>query len=264
MVLCHDCCNTPKGKDFEEVAGIFRVVFNAIFRGGGEEYVMPEVPPEPEQLPSSCDWTQTNSNAYLLSDGNQYFDTKVPINSKNNISVTMQVANGANARIFGTLNATCKYDMTLNQNSKLGVSMSTNGSTTYPLVDAQPNGKNTYSTQTASTATTYTNKYIYVNGTKLSNISKKVTNCTGTNTMLVLNNDYITGVNPALSDGIKLYNIKLYNSSGTMIHNYQPVAAGTDICGYTVPTNAMWDTVSKQVYLPAGTGQMGYGVDPAE
>ena len=86
--------------------------------------------------------------------------------------------------------------------------------------------------------------------------------------MYVLNNDYVT-INQANSGNIKLYSIKVYNTSGTLIHNYQPVAAGTHLtnCGtnggdYIVPTNCMWDTETKQILLPGGTGEMGYGVDP--
>lgn len=45
-------------------------------------------------------------------------------------------------------------------------------------------------------------------------------------------------------------------------YDFQPVAKGTNICGVTPPTNAMWDFVTKKLYYPAGTGEMGYGVDP--
>lgn len=38
-------------------------------------------------------------------------------------------------------------------------------------------------------------------------------------------------------------------------------AADANICGVTPPTNAMWDFVTKKLYYPAGTGEMGYGVD---
>ena len=85
--------------------------------------------------------------------------------------------------------------------------------------------------------------------------------CTGSETMMVLNNDYVT-ITQGQNGGIKLYNIKVWNTSGTLLHEYQPVAQGTNICGYTALTNAMWDTVTKKLYYPAGTGQMGYGVDP--
>lgn len=31
---------------------------------------------------------------------------------------------------------------------------------------------------------------------------------------------------------------------------------------YVVPTNALWDNVTKQILLPGGTNPLGYGVDP--
>ncbi len=236
--------------------------------GGGEEYVMPETPPEPVEFSDDCEYTQTNENAYLYTeDGNQWFDTGVLLDSTNDISVTMQVANGKHARVFGALNNTaCEYDMTLNQSGYIGVLMGKNATgSTYAVSD--PTGKNTYSTKTASTGTNYVNKHIYVNDTKVSTYSKKITNCTSdTITMLVLNNDWITGANPALSGGIKLYNIKMYSNGDytNPIHDFQPVKAGTNICGTLAATNAMWDAVTKKLYYPAGTTPMGYGEDPAE
>ena len=199
--------------------------------GGGGEYVMPETPPVPAQLPTSCTWTQSNSNAYLLSDGNQYFNLGNGWTTRNNIEVTLQIANGKSTRIFGTVNSSCRYDMTINNSGNLGVRFGSTGQT-YTISSAQQTAKNT------------------------------------TSNMYVLNNDYVT-INQANSGNIKLYSIKVYNTSGTLIHNYQPVAAGTHLtnCGtnggdYIVPTNCMWDTETKQILLPGGTGEMGYGVDP--
>lgn len=233
--------------------------------GGGEEYVMPETPPEPVELPSSCTWTQTNENAYLLSDGNQWFDTTVPVDTSVNIDLTVQVVNGVHARIFGTKDSSCYFDFTLNKNRggsfRIGT---TNSAGSFSFSEAQSKAKIRYYTEQVST-----NKKVWAKATNMSKFLYRTNNPTCTDaskTIHVFDNDLINSANidQTLSGGIKLYNIKLYNSSGGLIHNYQPVPAGTDICGYTVPTNAMWDTVSKQVYLPAGTGQMGYGVDPAE
>ena len=226
--------------------------------GGGEEYVMPEVPPEPEQLPSSCTWTQTNSNAYLLSDGNQYFDTKVPVDTTMKLETTVQIINGTSTRLMGAVSSSCHYDISIRNDGRMLIRMgSSNSGTPVNLDESVRKAKNTWSIYYSGNR-----RYIYLNGSQLQTTVPY--NCSGTSTIKILTNDYLgsTVIDPTLSGGIKLYNIKLYNSSGGLIHNYQPVVAGTNICGYTVPTNAMWDTVSKQVYLPAGTGQMGYGIDP--
>lgn len=236
--------------------------------GSGGEYVMPEVPPEPEQLPADCTWTQTNENAYLYTeDGNQWFDTGVLLDSTNDISVTMQVANGKHARVFGALNNTaCEYDMTLNQNGKIALLLGRSATGSTHNV-SNPTGKNTYSTKTTKTTNSYTNKTVYVNGASVGTKSY-IYKCTSPDTtMLVLKNDYVTGANPALSGGIKLYNIKIYSNGNytNPIHDFQPVAAGTPICqGVRAATNAMWDVVTKKLYYPAGTTPMGYGEDPAE
>lgn len=234
-------------------------VCNGTCGGGG--YVMPETPPEPIVLPETCEWKQTNDKAYLLSDGNQYFDTKVPVNSRNNIEVTAQVINGAYARLFGNKGTSCQFDMTLNNNGNVVVFMGTGYATSpYPLSNSR--AKIVYKTETASTSKTYVTKYFYADDDKLSNSSKKVNDCTDADhTMLVLDND-LSSIDQTQSGGIKLYRIKVLDPSKKLIHDFQPVAKGTDICGVTPPTNAMWDFVTKKLYYPAGTGQMGYGVDP--
>lgn len=231
--------------------------------GGGGDYVMPETPPVPAQLPTSCTWTQSNTNAYLLSDGNQYFNLGNGWTTRNNIEVTLQIANGKSTRIFGTVNSSCRYDMTINNSGNLGVRFGSTGQT-YTISSAQQTAKNTFKTENADGIY----KRYYINNQELtSGKGKMVSTCTTSN-MYVLKNDYVT-INQANSGNIKLYSIKVYNTSGTLVHNYQPVAAGTHLtsCGtngsdYIVPTNCMWDTETKQILLPGGTGQMGYGVDP--
>ena len=231
--------------------------------GGGGEYVMPETPPVPAQLPTSCTWTQSNSNAYLLSDGNQYFNLGNGWTTRNNIEVTLQIANGKSTRIFGTVNSSCRYDMTINNSGNLGVRFGSTGQT-YTISSAQQTAKNTFKTENGEK----TYKRYYINNQELTSGSGKMVSTCTTSNMYVLNNDYVT-INQANSGNIKLYSIKVYNTSGTLIHNYQPVAAGTHLtnCGtnggdYIVPTNCMWDTETKQILLPGGTGEMGYGVDP--
>lgn len=224
----------------------------------GQSDEVPEIPPDPIVMEQNCTWTQTNSNAYLLSDGNQYFDTGVSVNSRNNIQVIAQVVNGKAARIFGTVGSTgCYFDMTLNNAGGLAVRMGNSGKS-YTLTSAEQTGKNTYKTE--STGTNNNKKKYYVNNRDLTNGGKQVNACSSNSTMWVLNNDYVT-INQSLSGEIKLYGIKVWNSAGTLVHEYQPVAKGTNICGYTTPQNGMWDTVSKQFYLAGGSGVMGYGVD---
>ena len=229
---------------------------------GGGEYVMPETPFEPVVIDDNCEWEQTNENAYLLSDGNQWFDTGVTVDTSVNIFVTAKVINGHSARIFGTTGGTCYYDMTINASRTAFFKIGTqNSSASISLTQAQSTQKIQWYTQSNGA----TNKWIYriFEDGKSSRTSKTLGSaCTSTETIKVFNNNLVSSVNQTDSGGMKLYSILLKNSSGTTIHNYQPVAAGTNICGYTVPTNAMYDFVDKRVYLPAGTGQMGYGVDP--
>lgn len=226
----------------------------------GGEWVMQETPDDPIVIPN-CTWEQTNDKAYLLSDGNQYFDTMVPVNSRNNIEVTAQVVNGAYARLFGNKGTSCQFDMTLNSNGDLVLFMGTGYATVpYPISDSS--AKIVYKTETASTKTTYVTKYFYADNDKLNDSSKKVNDCTDADhTMLVLDND-LSSIDQTNSGGIKLYRIRMLDSSKKLIHDFQPVAKGTPICGVTPPTNAMWDFVTKKLYYPAGTGEMGYGEDP--
>ena len=223
-------------------------------------YVMPETPPEPVELPETCEWTQTNENAYLLSDGRQYFDTKVPVDSSVNIDVTAQVVSGTNARIFGVVDSTCYYDLVLDKQRRAHMRFGTSSSAvTKNLTEAQSKQKIRYYTETDGDY-----KNFRLSGSGVSGyLRKKNAACTSQSTLKVLTNKLFadTLVDPTQSGGIKLYYIKLYDSSGNLIHDFQPVAKGTNICGVTPPTNAMWDFVTKKLYYPAGTGEMGYGVD---
>ena len=116
-------------------------------------------------------------------------------------------------------------------------------------------------TDTNKSYNSYVSKIFYANDTRLNRITKNVYDCTDANhTMLVLDND-LTTIDQTNSGGIKLYRIRMWDESDNLIHDYQPVAAGTNICGTIAATNAMWDFVDKKLYYPAGTGSMGYGVD---
>lgn len=229
--------------------------------GGGGEWVIPETPEDPIVIPN-CNWNQTNDKAYLLSDGNQYFDTGVPINSRDNIEVTLQIINGKSVKILGTVGSSCKYDITLNASGglrfRIGDSTGGGSGTLDPTVAIQ---KNIIKTENQKIQGNYVYKYYKLNGTSLNSGDRRKICEDNNSTMLVLKNDYTT-TNNTQSGGIKLYRIRQWDSSGTLIHDFQPVAAGTNICGTVAATNAMWDTVTKKLYYPAGTGQMGYGVDP--
>ena len=105
----------------EMLSGTLHVLYNGVVYSvcdgecGGDipEYVMPTTPPKPVSLSSSCAWTQSNANAYISTDGNQYFDTDIPVSNDKEISITAQIANGASARLYGTIGSTCWYDMTV-------------------------------------------------------------------------------------------------------------------------------------------------------
>ena len=238
-------------------------ICNGACGGGssGGEYVMPETPPEPVVINKSCEWKQTNPNAYLLSDGNQWFDTGVPVNTSFDIFVTAKIVNGRSARIFGRIGGTCYYDMTIDANRVAYFKIGTrNSSATIQLTQAQSTQKIQWWTSTKSSTVKLVNR-IFENGSTNSTNKDLENACTSTETIKVFNNKLLSSVDPTDSGGMKLYSILLKDAEGTPIHNYQPVKAGTNICGYIVPTNAMYDFVDKRVYLPAGTGQMGYGVD---
>lgn len=238
-------------------------ICNGACGGGGGEWVMPEEPDDPIVLPSSCTWTQTNENAYLLSDGNQYFDTGVPIDTSVNLDVQVKVVNGISARIFGTNSSTCWFDMTLDHKHRAQFRFGSNNnaaSTTF----SEANSKKLLRFVTSNSTSTKKRIDYYLDGVKQSYFTRTYASCTSADTLKVFKNNLISDglVDQTDSGGMKLYYIKIYNSSGTLIHDFQPVAQGTNICGYTALTNAMWDTVTKKLYYPAGTGQMGYGVDP--
>lgn len=237
---------------------------------GSGEYIMPETPPEPVVITDpECTGPTLNPNAYLLSNGNQWFDTGVGVDSSVNIELTVQVNNGKHARIFGTKNSTCHFDFTLNKNSAIVFRMGSNTSAASTTLQNPHNKKKiTYWTQQGRIDGTQPNyKYVYATATGMTRREirqEHPTSCSDSSkTILVFDNDLINAANldPTQSGGMKLYYIKMYNSSGTLIHDFEPVPSGTNVCGHTARTNCMWDTVDKKLYYPAGTGAMGYGVD---
>ena len=230
---------------------------------GGGTWVMPEEPGEPIVINDpNCNWTQSNSNAYLLSDGNQYFDTGVTADTSVNIDVQVKIINGISARIFGTNSSSCWFDMTLDHKHRAQFrfgSANNAASTTF----SEANSKKLLRFVTSDSSSSKKRIDYYLDGVRQSYFTRTYSACTSADTLKVFKNNLISDglVDQTDSGGMKLYYIKMYNSSGTLIHNFQPVAQGTTICGYTALTNAMWDSVTKKLYYPAGTGQMGYGVD---
>ena len=225
------------------------------------QYVMPATPPPPEQLSTSCTWTQTNANAYLISDGNQYFDTGFGPDNSNEVEITAKIVNGENARLYGTSGSTCFYDVTVDSYGDIYFRIGTSTYGTYFRGSKlSMSDKHTWIIKNHNSGPT--KKFIYQdvvsNSGKLGQMNSYTCSVT-TNTVKILKNDWKT----ISSNGgeIRLYSIKVWDKNGNLLHEYQPVAQGTNICGYTVPTNCLWDAAKQQVLLPGGTGQTGYGAD---
>ena len=231
---------------------------------GGGEWVMPEEPGEPIVINDpNCNWTQPNTKAYLLSDGNQYFDTGVTADTSVNIDVQVKIVNGMSARIFGTNSSSCWFDMTLDHKHRAQFRFGSNNNAASTTFN-EANSKKLLRFVTSDSTSTKKRVDYYLDGVRQSYFTRTYAACTSADTLKVFKNNLIADglVDQTDSGGMKLYYIKIYNSSGTLIHNFQPVAQGTNVCGYTALTNAMWDSVTKKLYYPAGTGQIEYGVDP--
>ena len=231
--------------------------------GTTPEDEVPEIPPEPVVIEDeNCEWSQTNSNAYLLSDGNQYFDTGVGVDSEHNVELTADIINGVSAPLMGTVNSDCFYDVTINNSGIIYFRIGTvTSSASLKSEYNNPVGKHTYLVQNQNGSK---NKTIYVDEVRAGNKTLRTdTMCEADDTIHIFKNSHIPSVNSNLanSGGMKVYSIKLWNSSGTLLHEYQPVAKGTNICGYIAPQNGMWDKVTKKFYLAGGSGVMRYGVD---
>lgn len=227
--------------------------------GGGQEYIMPTTPPDPVQLDSSCTWTQNNLNAYLESDGNQYFDTRATVANDQEVEITAKIVNGTSAQLYGTSGAKCFYDVTVDDYGEIFFRI---GTSTYGAFWNPGSMSNKHVWTIKNYNPSAKKKYIYLdtvdsNG-RLGQMNSYT--CSADDTILIFKNDWKT-VNLNNNGGIRLYSIKVWNKDGTLIHQYQPVQSGTSFCNYTAPTNALWDTVTKRVLLPGGTGQTSFGTD---
>ena len=226
--------------------------------GTTPEDEVPEIPPEPVVIEDeNCEWSQTNSNAYLLSDGNQYFDTKVGVNSLVNIDVTAEIVNGVSAPLVGTVGTGCWYEIYIDD---AGVMQYRIGTSQYgkSIDDVTMTGKHEWRTVNSNGAGT--KKDLYQDETKVSYINSYRCN-SDSNTILVFKTGIAPNLNVAQNGGMKLYKIKVTDTKSKLLHEYQPVAKGTNICGYITPQNGMWDKVTKKFYLAGGSGVMRYGVD---
>ena len=90
--------------------------------------------------------------------------------------------------------------------------------------------------------------------------------CSANNPIYLLNNDW--SAVSSTNVGVKLYSFKIWDVNGTLLHDYYPVKSGTVLpnCAsgggnYVAPTNCLYDSVAKQILLPGGTGQVGFGSD---
>lgn len=230
---------------------------------GGGEWVMPEEPGEPIVITDpECTGPTLTPNAYLLSDGNQWFDTGVAVNPSYNLDVQVKIVNGKSARIFGTNSSSCWFDMTLDHKRRAQFRFgSTNAAASTNFDEA--NSKKLLRFETENQTSTKKGIKYYINGAYKSTITRTFGSCSTSDTIKIFKNNLISNssLDQTDSGGMKLYYIKLYDTSGNLIHDFEPVPAGTNVCGHMAQANCMWDTVDKKLYYPAGTGQMGYGVD---
>lgn len=230
---------------------------------GGGTWVMPEEPGEPIVITDpECTGPTLTPNAYLLSDGNQWFDTGVTADTSVNIDVQVKIVNGMSARIFGTNSSSCWFDMTLDHKHRAQFrfgSANNAASTTF----SEANSKKLLRFVTSDSSSNKKRIDYYLDGVRQSYFMRTYAACTSADTLKVFKNNLISDglVDQTDSGGMKLYYIKLYDTSGRLVHDFEPVPAGTNVCGHMAQTNCMWDTVDKKLYYPAGTGQMGYGVD---
>ena len=230
---------------------------------GGGTWVMPEEPGDPIVITDpECTGPTLTPNAYLLSDGNQWFDTGVAVNPSYNLDVQVKIVNGKSARIFGTNSSSCWFDLTLDHKRRAQFRFgSTNSASATNFNEA--NSKKLLRFVTENQNSTKKGIKYYIDGVYKSTITRTFGSCSTSDTIKIFKNNLISNssLDQTDSGGMKLYYIKLYDTSGTLVHDFEPVPAGTNVCGHMAQTNCMWDTVDKKLYYPAGTGQMGYGVD---
>ena len=230
-------------------------ICNGTCGGDIPEYVMPATPPAPFQVSESCTWAPSDTNAYIATNGRQYFDSGVTVSNDKEISITAQITNGASARLYGTIGSACWYDLTVDAYGELYFRIGTSKyGASFDGSDME--SKHTWIARNHDSGSTKKTVYQDTESKKLGQMSSY--NCsTNNNNIFILNNDWktISGSNI----GIKLYSFKIWDAHDALLRDVYPVKRGTNICGYIVPVDCLYDVVKKQVLLPGGSDSTSYG-----
>ena len=102
---------------------------------------------------------------------------------------------------------------------------------------------------TVKFSTLYSNAYLTVNGTTL--ISGKSGQTVSTNNVYLLTHSAILAEGRG-STSARVYYVKIWNSSGTLVRNFVP-------CINPSGTVGMWDYVNSKFYSNSGSGTFSYG-----
>jgi len=223
---------------------------------GGDipEYVMPATPPAPVSVSESCTWTPSDTNAYIATNGGQYFDTGTTVSNDKEISITAQITNGASARLYGTIGSSCWYDLTVDAYGEMQFRIGTSKYGT-SVDGSNMESKNTWITRNHNSGPTKKSIYQNTENKKLAQMNSY--KCSNNNKIFLLNNDWSSVSNT--NTGVKLYSFKIWNVNDTLLRDVYPVKRGTNICGYIVPIDCLYDVVNKQVLLPGGADSSSYG-----
>lgn len=237
--------------------GTTYTICNGACGGDIPEYVMQATPPAPVPVSESCTWTPSDTNAYIATNGGQYFDTGTTVSNDKETSITAQIANGASARLYGTIGSSCHYDLTVDAYGDLQFRIG-GTNTGKPTDGSDMESKHTWITRNHNSGPTKKTIYQDSENNKIGQVNSY--KCSTNNQIYLLNNDWktISG-----SIGIKLYSFKIWDVNDTLLRDVYPVKRGTNICGYIVPIDCLYDVVNKQVLLPGGSDSTlyGYGSD---
>lgn len=234
--------------------GITYSICNGPCGGDIPEYVMPATPPAPVSVSESCTWVPSDTNAYIATNGAQYFDTGTPVSNDKEISITAQITNGASVRLYGTIGSSCRYDLTVDVYGELQFRIGTSNYGT-SVDGSNMESKNTWITRNHNSGPKKKNIYQNTENKKLTQMSSY--ECSTNNNIFILNNDWASVSNT--NTGVKLYSFKIWNVNDTLLRDVYPVKRGTNICGYIVPIDCLYDVVNKQVLLPGGSDSSSYG-----
>lgn len=240
--------------------GIVYSICNGACGGDIPKYVMQATPPAPVSVSESCTWKPSDTNAYIATNGGQYFDTGILVSYDKQISITAQITNGASARLYGTIGSSCRYDLTVDAYGELQFRIGTSKYGT-SVDGSDMESKNTWITKNHNSGPTKKNIFQNTESKKLKQMSSY--KCSTNNKIFILNNDWSSVSNTNV--GVKLYSFKIWDgdANNTLLLDVYPVKRGTNICGYIVPVDCLYDVVKKQVLLPGGSDSTlyGYGTD---